>query len=291
MPEAFRVLVGSDGSPSSRAALDTALAFPWPAASQARGVVGLGGTGEGFGRAARAAMVRALHANVEPLRKALRRRWPQADAVALHEAPAEALISEAGRFRARVIAVGWRGHGTFRRLLAGSVSRRLVARAPCSVLVARHARSPVSRLLVGFDGSATSRCAIALLEQLEPPKGNRLFLVQVLEPLLQPSLARVPAATRAAMREQLSRMETRRRREAVRGLEAASASLRARGWRVSVQLRSGAPLAELLDAVSERAADALVLGAIGVSGVERLLLGSVAAGAVDRSPVPVLIAR
>ncbi|HSJ98802.1 MAG TPA: universal stress protein [Myxococcota bacterium] len=291
MPEPFRILVASDGSPSSRAALDTTLAFPWPAASRARGVVALGGMGEGFGGAARAALVRNLHANVESLREALRRRWPEADAVALHEAPAEALLSEARRFRARVVALGWRGHGTFRRLLAGSVSRRMVARAPCSVLVARKASPSVRRLVVGFDGSPPSRSAIGLLEQLGPPRGNRLFLVQVLAPLLQPSLARVPAATRAAMREQVSRMETRRRRQAIRGLEAAAASLRAHGWRVSVQLRSGAPLAELLDAAKEHAADVLVLGAIGVSRMERVLLGSVAAGALDRSPVPVLIAR
>ena len=291
MPEPFRILVAHDGSPSSRAALDTTLAFPWPEASRARGVVALGSIGEGFGGPARAALVRGLHANVEPLRKALRQRWPQADAVALHEAPAEALLSEARRFRARVVALGWRGHGTFRRLLAGRVSRRIVARAPCSVLVARKASPSVRRLVVGFDGSPPSRSAIELLERLAPPKGNRLYLVQVLEPLLQPSLARAPAAVRAAMRQQLSRMETRRRRQAVRGLEAAAAVLRAQGWRVSVQLRGGDPLAELLDAVQERAADVLVVGAIGVSRVERVLLGSVAAGALDRSPVPVLIAR
>jgi nucleotide-binding universal stress UspA family protein len=291
MPETFRILVASDGSPSSRAALDTALAFPWPANTRARGVVALGGAGAGFGSAARAAFVRSLHAQVEPLREALRRRWPEADAVALHEAPVEALLSEARRYRARVIAVGWRGYGTFRRLVAGTVSRGLVARAPCSVLVARSANPSVQRLVVGFDGSAPSRAAIALLKQLAPSRNARLHLVRVLEPLLQPSLARVPAAVRAAMREQISRMETRRRREAARSLDAAAASLRARGWRVTVQLRSGAPLAELLAAAKERAADVLVVGATGVSGMERVLLGSVAAGALDRSPVPVLIAR
>jgi len=291
MSEPFRILVASDGSTSSRAALETVLGFPWPAASRARGVVALGGTGGGFGRAAQTALVRSLHANVEPLRKALRRRWPEADAMALHEAPAEALLSEARRFRARVVALGWRGYGTFRRLIAGSVSRRMVAQAPCSVLVARKASLSVRRLVVGFDGSPPSQSAIGLLEQLEPPKGNRLYLVQVLEPLLQPSLARVPAAIRAAMRQQLSRMETRRRRQAIGGLEAAAASLRGRGWRVSIQLRSGAPLAELLDTVKERAADVLVVGAIGVSRIERVLLGSVAAGALDRCAVPVLIAR
>jgi nucleotide-binding universal stress UspA family protein len=53
----------------------------------------------------------------------------------------------------------------------------------------------------------------------------------------------------------------------------------------------GAPLLELLRVVTVTHADLLVVGATGVSGVSRFLMGSVAEGALNRSPVPVLIVR
>ena len=43
--------------------------------------------------------------------------------------------------------------------------------------------------------------------------------------------------------------------------------------------------------VAKERADVLIVGARGVTGLRRLLLGSVAEGALNTSPVPVLIVR
>jgi len=48
---------------------------------------------------------------------------------------------------------------------------------------------------------------------------------------------------------------------------------------------------ELLEAITRTSADVVVLGARAAGGVERALLGSVADGALNRSPVPVLVVR
>jgi nucleotide-binding universal stress UspA family protein len=56
-----------------------------------------------------------------------------------------------------------------------------------------------------------------------------------------------------------------------------------------VELTRGAPLSVLLDAVEGLRADVLVVGARGVTGLTHMLLGSVAEGALNRSPVPILI--
>ena len=56
-------------------------------------------------------------------------------------------------------------------------------------------------------------------------------------------------------------------------------------------MRVGAPLATLLKAAEEHHADVLVVGARATGGLERALLGSVANGALNRSPVPVLLVR
>jgi nucleotide-binding universal stress UspA family protein len=53
----------------------------------------------------------------------------------------------------------------------------------------------------------------------------------------------------------------------------------------------GEPLRDLLGAVAASRAQLLVVGARGTSGVRYLLLGSVAEGALNQSPVAVLLAR
>jgi nucleotide-binding universal stress UspA family protein len=50
--------------------------------------------------------------------------------------PAEQIVAEATTGGYDVVVVGSRGHGALGRLLLGSVSTEVVARAPCPVLVA-----------------------------------------------------------------------------------------------------------------------------------------------------------
>ena len=290
----MRLLVASDGSQSSRAALELALAFPWPAGSRARGAVSLGRAGR-TGTEFRAAMIRALHASAEELHRDLERRWPDAQVFELHDSPPEAILGEARRFRADAIVLGWRGHGTFARLLAGSVSRAVAARARCSVLVVRGGtRVPAAgprRFAIGFDGSANSRRAIRLLARLAPPDGNEVALVQVVEDVLSPPLPRADIDMRIRVRQALERRTGELRRRAQRRLRAAAAVLERRGWDVRLRLLAGDPLHELLAEARRSGAEVLAVGARGAGALQRALLGSVANGALNQSPIPVLIAR
>ena len=290
----MRLIVASDGSHSSHAALELALAFPWPHGSRARGVVSLGKvrlTGTEF----RAAMIRALHASAEDLDRELHRRWPQAEVFELHDSPAEAILNEARRFRGDAIVLGWRGHGTFARLLAGSVSRAVAERARCSVMVVRSG-TPLPaggprRFALGFDGSESSRKAIRFLARLAPPRGNAVTLVHVLETLLSPPLSRATSEVRLQMRKALERRAAELHRRAERRMRTAAAVLERRGWQVSLRVPSGDPLHALLAEARRSHAEVLALGARGVTGLRGVLLGSVSSGALNQSPVPVLIAR
>jgi nucleotide-binding universal stress UspA family protein len=115
---------------------------------------------------------RALSAVADPARRMLAQRWNGAEVVAFDQPPAEAILKEARRFGADAIVVGWRGQGTFRRLLAGSVSRAIVARAACPVLVAHTALRAVRRLVVGSDESPGGRQAVRFLSKLPCPSGG-----------------------------------------------------------------------------------------------------------------------
>jgi nucleotide-binding universal stress UspA family protein len=269
---ALRVLVASDGSRSSRAALDLALVFPWPAGTRARGAVSLGRAGMA-GTQFRPAMIRALHAGAEELDQALERRWPDARVFELHDSPAEAILGEARRFRAGAIVLGWRGHGRFARLLAGSVSRAVAERAQCSVMVVRAATHPPAggprRFAIGFDGSGNSRQAIRFLARLAPPRGNHVSLVNVLHPPTPATLTR----------------------QAERRLRTAAVILERRGWQVGVRAPSGEPLFSLLGEARRSRAEVLVVGARGATGLRGVPLGSVATGVLNRSMIPVVIAR
>jgi nucleotide-binding universal stress UspA family protein len=204
----------------------------------------------------------------------------------------EGILGEARRVRADVIVLGWRGHGALRRLLAGSVSRGVVRQAECSVLVVRRAARDVDRIVVGFDGSANAKRAVALVARLAPPRRGRVKLVTVPEGLLEvPSPALASRRLRGLAIAEGRRINEDRIAAARRALERPARKLAAAGWKVDTSVTTGPPLEDLLEAVRDASARLLVVGARGTGGVKRLLVGSVAQGALDRSIVPVLIVR
>jgi len=288
----FRILAATDGSSSARAALKTAIAFPWPEPSRARGLVALGSTGLRTRGAVRAAAMRSLYAQVEPARRLLAQRWSDADVMARREAPAKAIFSEARRFGADALVLGWRGHGALRRLLAGSVAREVVARATRPVLVARTVARNVRRLVVGFDGSGEARRAVLFLRRLECPRGGSVVLVNIAAPVqFPPAGRRLPASVRRTIQAEVAKANAEREAQAQRTLKPATSLLKRAGWRAQAEVRFGAPLEGLLEAAAERKGDVLVVGARAARGLNRLLLGSVAAGALNHSRTPVLIVR
>ncbi len=291
MPRDFRILVAADGSPSALAAVQTALALPWPEPSSARGVVALGERSAmdlGLGAAGR----RRLYAETGPVQRRLAQRWPEASVFALHERPADAIFSESRRFGAQAIVLGWRGHGALRRWLAGSVSREVVARARVPVVVARSPLERLRRLVLAFDGSPGAWRAVRFTSTLERQRGMRILLVTVIEPLrVPPGTRRLPAGIRGELRAELARLNQEQRAVARRAARAAAGALRRSGWPVTIQIRAGIPLEELLDAVGPGKGTLLVVGEREKRGLARLILGSVTDGALDQARVPVAVVR
>lgn len=288
----FRVVVATDGSRYARAAVATAIAFPWPADARVLGVVGRR-TPATAGRPGYvlAAYDRAFQRIAAATRHALAHRWPDAEVTIVDRRPVDAILGEAKRTRAGAIVMGSRGHGALRRLLLGSVSRGVVRAARCPVLVVRRRPTEIRCFVVGLDGSANARRAAAFLASLTPPRGGRVTLVRVVERMASPSMSLMPVPVRATLRAEAAEVEAARVAEARRDLETAAALLKRGGWIVETSVRPGAPLAELLATASDGRADVLVVGARGAGAVERLLLGSVAEGALNHARIPVLVAR
>lgn len=286
----FPVLVATDGSAPARAAVETAIVFPWPRESAGHGIIARGTPVlTDATPAVWDALLAIARAEAQRAERRLRRRWPDAEVVVSDAPPVPGIIARARRLRARVIVLGSRGLGAVGRLLLGSVSQRVVQRAPTSVLVVRGRARPARRFLIGVDGSRHARQAVAFVAALAVPPGGEATLLRVVEPIRLPTTGLLPARARALVASEATSLERQHVAAARRQLETARARLAGAGWRVKTEVRMGRPLDEIL--LASRSVDVLVVGARGVGAIERILLGSVAGGAVTHAPVPVLIVR
>jgi nucleotide-binding universal stress UspA family protein len=292
------VLLTTDGSRQAHAALALAAAVPWPGTSRACIVLARCETPFGpWPTGVRVAGIsdaaeEAVEREISRARRLVRHRWPDITVATPTTPPVEAILVEAERRRAGVIVVGSRGLGYARRLMLGSVSRGVVRRATCPVLVVKGRRRRIKRLVLATDGSLNARRALDfLLARFVPPAGSRVNVVRVLEPVLPHTRNLLPAAIRSAVLASAASLNAKRTRQARREVAAAAVRLKRAGWRARGVVREGVPLAELLREVVASRADLLVIGARGTGGLARLLLGSVAEGALDGSPVPVLLVK
>jgi nucleotide-binding universal stress UspA family protein len=285
--EELRVLVATDGSRHAQAGISTAVQFPWPARTRVRAVIARRTRAEYMRSILSAAIDREAARAAASARLALSTRWPDAQIDVVDETPVEGILAEAEAFRADVIVLGWRGHGAARRVLMGSVSRGVVRGATCAVLVVRRHKR-VRKIVVGVDGSPGARSALAFVGRLAPPRDGFITLVSTIELMTLPS-RRVPSAV--AIAHEVRRLNATRTEKARTDLNRAAAELKRGGWRTRTRLLHGEPLRDLLSAAAASHAQLLVVGARGTSGVRHVLLGSVAEGALNRSPVAVLVAR
>lgn len=291
-PTPFSVLVATDGSAPARAAVAATVVFPWPEGSRASGVVARGvPTVVEWPDSVWEALALSQQREAQSAQRVLRRRWPEAEVAIVNQPPVDGILAQAQALGVRTIVLGSRGHGAWSRLVLGSVSLGVVRRASCAVLVVKRRLPEARRLVIGIDGSPHSRGAVDFVAGLATPRGDRVTLVAVVEPVRPPSMGLLPASVRAVIAGEATAVEGERRRAAQREIESAARRLSKAGWTVRTDVRAGVPLAELLAAVTAARADVLVVGARGVGGVERLLLGSVAEGGLNRSPASVLIVK
>ena len=200
----FRLLVATDGSPSARAALMTACVFPWPRDSHARGVVALPPGWFNRPEYVRSAVAKSFERLAASARRQLRRRWPEAEVIFEHRQPVEGILGAAKRFSADVIVLGWRGHGVFRRLLMGSVSRRVVEGSPGSVLIVRRRAREIRRAVIGVDGSKNARRAVDFTARLDRDGLKQVTVVRVIEPMALQTAGLLPSSVRATLRHSVA---------------------------------------------------------------------------------------
>jgi nucleotide-binding universal stress UspA family protein len=136
------------------------------------------------------------------------------------------------------------------------------------------------RIVLATDGSPDSQAAAAYLKELPLPPSTTARIVAVVSlPIFALDVASAP---------ELQRSILDRAQEVV---EAARASLSARGFAVETDVATGEPRAEIVRQAEQWHADLIVLGARGLGKVKRFLLGSVSDAVARHADCPVLVVK
>jgi nucleotide-binding universal stress UspA family protein len=189
--------------------------------------------------------------------------------------PAAALLLQARR--ASLVVVGPHGRGGISGLLLGSVTERVVSRAPCPVAVVHPQRHPkTGRIVVGVDGSDCSRQALEWALRQAALTGAKVEAIAAWEP--QPQYGIPPFGAFEESRQQL--VENLLAEEITKLAPAEAA-------RVTTRVEQGNAAAVLAAASAD--ADMIVVGNHGAGAAAGRLLGSVSQKVARHAQVPVIV--
>jgi nucleotide-binding universal stress UspA family protein len=205
----------------------------------------------------------------------------------------QAVLAAADAESADLLFVGARGAGAVPRLALGSTSLYAVRHHTGDVVVCKDMLPAGPRTwLVGFDGSASSRRALARAVSLA-----RADDAVVLCAVFVPRTITLGARVRTACDPNLGEYMAEANAAARATLAAAAGALLAADpayarVRLVVRDSAGAPVAAALAAVAaETRAAVLAIGSHGAGVLERLLLGSTAEALLETPVAAILVAR
>ena len=194
------------------------------------------------------------------------------------EAPRAALLRAAGD--AAMVVVGARGRGGFARLLLGSVSESVAGRADTTVVVVRGESDRRGEVLVGVDGSDSSRAALRWAAETARLHQRPLHVVLAWSYLL-PEGEHGPEPFRAEYTDADARRALARIVADELGADP--------GVEVRQEATCGLAPATLLE--HGDAASLIVVGAHGRSGRLASALGSTTRQLLHHAPCPVAVVR
>ncbi len=295
----MRVLIAYDGSAGSTQAVALAESIAWPSGSVLRVATVLepilmpipGPWARGTITPATDLETAITEYAEEIAREAVQRLGApdrSVEVLMLRGRAASAIIDAARDLSADLIIIGSRGYGTVASLLLGSVSSEVVDEASCPVLVARTAT--LRRVVFATDGSPSARGAEARLARWSIFDGLPIHVVSaahVVHPWSSAIAPKMYPQVLDAYESQLRAVKAEHERIATE----AARRLRDAGRAVDVETRDGDAGGEIIAVAEARAADLIVLGSRGRTGLTRLVLGSVARSVLSASTASVLIAR
>ena len=205
-------------------------------------------------------------------------------------APGATIVEMARACRVDLVAVGSRGLGPYKGFLLGSVSDHVANHARSSVLLAKTPPKRTGRYLLALDDSRYAVAVLRWLREFDLPKGAWIHLVKVfrtMKDFTDPDGGDWTCAcdrTAPAMFAPWGGAPEVLEAMCEEGLDTKVA-------RVTVEVRFGQEVPEILASVRRFEPDLLVMGAKGHYSTAASPLGNVARKLIDLAPCSVLIVR
>jgi nucleotide-binding universal stress UspA family protein len=139
------------------------------------------------------------------------------------------------------------------------------------------------RALVALDGSPVAETIMPFVLEVAGPLDMEVVLLRVVQPL-------TPVVIETSRHVEVEDIEARRI-DAEEYLAPLAVELRAKGVRVTTQVRRGGPVEEIVAAARETGADLIAMSTHGRGGLGRIIFGSVAQAVLQQADVPVFLLR
>jgi nucleotide-binding universal stress UspA family protein len=201
--------------------------------------------------------------------------------------PAQVIVEQTIALPADLVVMGTHGRSGFDRLVSGSITEKVLRRAPCPVLTipphtpADAGHAVFKRILCAVDFSPASKQALGFALDLARQAQGRVDVVTVVEWIADESLADLPASVGEYQKALADVARTR-----LRGLLADEP----RTWAdIEEIVTSGRADREILRLAGERQSDLIVMGTHGRGGLGLAFLGSTTPPVVRGATCPVLV--
>ncbi|WP_324662922.1 universal stress protein [Haloarcula sediminis] len=199
-------------------------------------------------------------------------------------APSEGILDYVEDNQIDLVVMGTHGRSGLRRYLTGSVAERVVRLSPVPVLTVRATEtgtvgSGYGDILVPTDGSERAAAAVGHAIAVAGAFGSTVHAVSVVNvgDIATGADVTVP-------RDLLAEFED----AAAEATEAVAREAEDAGLDAVTEVRTGRPKQDLLEYITDRDIDLVVMGTHGRTGLDRVLLGSTAEALLRRAEVPVL---
>ena len=187
----------------------------------------------------------------------------------LHESmdASEAIIEEATAKKVDMIVIGRHGYKGVAKALMGEVAAKVIAHAPCKVLVVpRAAQMEYKNILVATDGSVHAVAAVHEAIAIAKQCGSRIIVLSA----MRDETEREEAANLSSKAAEMAKKE---------GVEAEAVTPTGRSFDAIVETAGG------------RAVDLIVMGAYGKTGLKKVLMGSSTEKVIGNAGCAVLVVK
>jgi len=198
---------------------------------------------------------------------------------------AYSLVKEAEKRNPHLMVLGSRGFHDIQGYFMGSVSRKVLAHAPCPVCIVKDPIQTQVPVVLAVDGSNASMRAANYLKSWISPDLVSVHVLSV-----------VPEASRGLGTSARAKPYTKALTDAFqKQAQEATAKVRSlllkKKFDVTSEVVPGNPRAAILDCLVNREAGLAVLGAKGLTGPERFQMGSVSEWVAAYSGCSILVVR